>query len=111
MVKEQVQKQWIKLLAGAFGHNLVGNMRGIGLFVWPLGGKGIIYIGNGYNAGKFRNLLLCQMIWIAMPIKMLMMLVGNICNSLHIQIAVMNLKQPLIAPFRMMANQGKFLIG
>ena len=27
MVKEQVQKQWIKLLAGAFGHNLVGNMR------------------------------------------------------------------------------------
>ena len=26
MVKEQVQKQWIKLLAGAFGHNLVGNM-------------------------------------------------------------------------------------
>ena len=46
-----------------------------------------------------------------MSIKMFMMLVGNIRNGLHIQIAVLNIEQPHIAPFRMVTNQGKFIIG
>ena len=45
-----------------------------------------------------------------MTVKMFMMLVGNIRNGLHIQIAVLNIEQPHIAPFRMMANQGKLII-
>ena len=85
MVKEQLQKRRVKLLAGALRHNLVGDVGRICLFVRPLGGQGILYISNSYDFGKIADAVIRQMAWIAAAVQMLMVLVGDVGDGSYIQ--------------------------